>query len=109
MDDELLPGEAPLVGVMDAGVGKRRLDVVAIDRQRLTGVLLDDREQVTQQALLKRGELGVLDDRLAARAGETVDARAARGQDGGDPVPVGLVAGGARVTAADGSAQAPAR
>jgi hypothetical protein len=80
----------------------------------MAGVLLDDREQVPEQAPLERGELGVVDGGLVGGVGEAVDARAIRGQDSGVPVPVALaVAGravlGSPVTAADGSAQAPAR
>ena len=98
---------------MDARVGERRLHAVAIHGQRLAGVLLHDREQVTQQPLLKRRQLGVLDRLLAARRDDPVDARAIGGQNGRRGVAAGLVttrlAGGARVTAADGSGQAPAR
>jgi hypothetical protein len=79
----------------------------------VTGVLLDDREQVPEQALLERRELGVLDRGLVGAAGEAVDARAIGGQDGGVPVPGALAVAGravlsSPVTAADGSAQAPA-
>jgi hypothetical protein len=99
--------------VMDAGVGERRLHMVAIDGQRVAGVLLDDGEQVTQQPLLERRELGVVDGGLVVRIVEAVHARAIGGQDGGKPIPVALVAArlaaAARVTAADGPAQAPAR
>jgi hypothetical protein len=112
MDDELLAGETALIGVMHAGVGEGGLDPVAIHRHRVAGVLLDDREQVPEQALLERGELGVLDRGLVAAAGEAVDAQAIGGQNGGVPVPRALAMGaviGAAVTAADGSAQAPAR
>jgi hypothetical protein len=53
MDDELLAGEAPLVGVMVAGIGECGLDALAVDgERRLVGVLLDDGEQIAEQALL---------------------------------------------------------
>ena len=113
MDDELLPGEPALVGVVEAGVGERCLHAVAIHGQRLTGVLLHDREQVAQQPLLKGRKLGVLHRLVAARTGDPVDARAVGGQHRRGGVAAGLVAtrlaAGARVTATDGSAQAPAR
>jgi hypothetical protein len=47
---------------MHAGVDKRLLDAVAIDRiRRFVGVLLDDREQVAEQPALGRGQLGAID------------------------------------------------
>ena len=62
VDDELLAGEAALVGVMAAGVGERGLDPLAVDRnRRLVGVLLDDGEQVAEQPLLGRRQIGALD------------------------------------------------
>jgi hypothetical protein len=46
---------------MDAGVDERLLDAIAVDQGRsMVGVLLDDREQVTEQPLLGLGEV---DDR----------------------------------------------
>jgi hypothetical protein len=49
MDDEVLPGPAPLVCVGDARVDERLLDALAVDRRRrMLGVLLDDREQIAQ-------------------------------------------------------------
>ena len=58
MDDELLARLAPLVGVMAAGEEERRGHAVAVDRQRgLVGVLLDDREEVGEQALRGRREV----------------------------------------------------
>jgi hypothetical protein len=49
VDDELLAGLAPLVGVMQARVHERVLDTVPVDRDRgLVRVLLDDREEVAK-------------------------------------------------------------
>jgi hypothetical protein len=45
---------------MGAGVGERGLDAIAVDGEGLVGVLLDDGEQVPQQAALERRELRVL-------------------------------------------------
>jgi len=57
MDDELLAGAPPLVGVMLAGKHERGGDRVAVDRdERLLGVFLDDREEVGQQLALACGE-----------------------------------------------------
>jgi hypothetical protein len=80
VDDEVLAGLAALVGVVLAGEEERLLDAGAVDLDdRVVLVLLDDREQVAEQAALERGErrapglggvlLGVLDavDRLAPR------------------------------------------
>ena len=67
MDDEVLAGLAALVGVVHAGVHERLLDPVAVDRDGgLLGVLLDDREQVAEQAPLGGRELGALDGRASA-------------------------------------------
>jgi hypothetical protein len=110
MDDELLARQAALIGMVEAGVGKGALDAVAIDRKGLIGVLLDDGEQVPQQPALERRQLGVLDRGAIARGGETVDAGALGGEDRAGPVlGRGRLAVGARVTAADRAAQAPAR
>jgi hypothetical protein len=66
MRDELLTRSAKLIGVVAAGIDERLAHAIAVDRdRRLVGVLLDDREQVIQQALLvlaeskwRRTELG---------------------------------------------------
>src|SRR3954454_21170798 len=59
MDDEVLAGLAALVGVLLAGEDEGRLDRRAVDGdRRLAGVLLDDREQVAEQAALGRREVG---------------------------------------------------
>ncbi len=56
--DEVLARAPALIGVVPARVDERRLDAVAIDRdRRLRGVLLDDREQVREQSALGRVEL----------------------------------------------------
>ncbi|MGH2941467.1 MAG: hypothetical protein ACRDLN_01640 [Solirubrobacteraceae bacterium] len=81
MDDELLARHAALVGVVLAGEHERRLDLLAIDQDGGgVGVLLDDREDVGQQAALEVGEVGAVDGRVAAGA-DGVDRRAARGDN----------------------------
>jgi hypothetical protein len=120
MDDELLAGEAPLVGVMEAGVGEGGLDALAVDgKRRLVGVLLDDGEQVGEQPLLGGREVGALGRQFGRRRdlGQPVDLPPLAGEDGRRPVGGGrrlLLAGFARlgvgrlITAAD-RPQAPAR
>jgi hypothetical protein len=62
MDDEVLAGFAPLVGVVDACVHERVFDPRPVDRhRRLIGVLLDNREQITEETLFDRRQLGPLD------------------------------------------------
>jgi hypothetical protein len=57
MDDELLARAASLVGVVLAGKDKRVLDARAIDLdERVLGVLLDDREEIAEQACLGLAE-----------------------------------------------------
>ena len=59
MGDELLAGAPSLVGVVLAGEQERLLDAPAIDLdERLLGMLLDDREEVREQAALGLGQLG---------------------------------------------------
>ena len=98
---------------MEASVGEGSLDLVTVDRQRLIEVLFDDREQIPQQPLLERRELGVVYRRLAVDEGHAVHGRALGGQHRGHAVSLGLVLGRlavrARVTATDGPAQAPTR
>ena len=54
MDDEVLAGLAPLVGVVLAGEHERLHDAGAVHvLGDLVGVLLDDREQVGQQLALE--------------------------------------------------------
>ena len=77
MDDELLARLAALVGVMAAGEEERLDDAVAVDRHRgLVGVLLDDREQVGEQPLLGRGEVGRADGGAGAVLAAGADGRA---------------------------------
>jgi hypothetical protein len=69
--------------VVDAGVDERFLDPCAVDRDdRLVGVLLDDREQVAEQAALDRRQLGAVDGLLGGRAVEAVDLDPGRGDQG---------------------------
>jgi hypothetical protein len=84
MDDELLARHPALVGVVLAGEDERRLDLLAVDRdRRRVGVLLDDREDVREQAALELGEVGAVDGRMTLGA-DGVDRLAARA---GDPLP----------------------
>jgi hypothetical protein len=78
MHDEVLAREPALVGVVLAGEDERLLDLLAVDLDggRL-GVLLDDREDVGQQAALELGEVGPDDGRKRAPSGDLVDRRAA--------------------------------
>jgi hypothetical protein len=76
MDDEVLAGLAPLIGVVLAGVDERLLDALAVDDDRgLVGVLLDDREQVAEQTPLALGELGALDRAVGRRMVDSVNRR----------------------------------
>ena len=55
VDDEVLARLAPLVGVVLAGEDERLLDALAVDLDAASScVLLDDREQVAEQAALRR-------------------------------------------------------
>jgi hypothetical protein len=57
MNDEILARASALVGVVVAGVDERLLDAVTVDGEcGLAGMLLDDREQVGEQAPLEVGE-----------------------------------------------------
>jgi hypothetical protein len=61
---------------MGARVHERLFHAVAIDRgRRLMRVLLNDREQVAEQALLDRRQLGALDRRARGRMVNLVDGR----------------------------------
>ena len=80
VDDEVLARLAPLIGVMHAGVDERLFDAVAVNRDRgLIGVLLDDREQIAEQAPLGRGQLDPLDRLVRARMRDAVHGRARGG------------------------------
>ena len=73
MGDEVLARAPPLVGVVHAGVDERLLDPLAVDRRRrLVGVLLDDREQVTEQSLLDRRQIGALAPDVDVGVGDVV-------------------------------------
>jgi hypothetical protein len=87
MDDEVLAGAPPLIGVVDAGVHERLLDPLAIDHDgRLVSVLLDDREQIRQQPALDGRQLGALDRGLCVGALDAVDRGSQRDQRGAPPV-----------------------
>jgi hypothetical protein len=62
MDDELLARHAALIDVVLAGEDEGLLDLLAVDLDRRpAGVLLDDREDVRQQAALELGEICACD------------------------------------------------
>jgi hypothetical protein len=74
MDYEVLARFAPLVGVMGARVDEGLLEPLAIDGYGgVVRVLLDDREQVPEQPLLRRRELGVEDRALRHVAVDLID------------------------------------
>jgi len=96
VDDEVLAGAAPLVGVVLAGEHERLNHAVAVDRLGdLVGVLLDDREQVVQQRPLDRCQVGrdIGGQRARRRVGE-VDGTV--GRDGDRNVGLGRAAGDRR-------------
>ena len=81
MHDEVLARAPALVGVVHARVHERLLDAVAVDRlDRLVGVLLDDREQVAQQAPLGVGQLRALDLPVHVGTGDPIDRRPRGGE-----------------------------
>jgi hypothetical protein len=83
MDDELLARLAALIGVMHARVDERLLHPIPIDVDRcMVGVLLDDREQVSQQPLLGVGQLGAVDG-VPGGLGDAVDRGARLGNQRG--------------------------
>ena len=74
MHDEVLAGPAPLVGVVLAGEQEGVLDARAVDREGgVVGVLLDDREEVPEQAPLGFGQVGAGDRRAFLRVQHFVD------------------------------------
>jgi hypothetical protein len=88
MDDEVLARLAALVGVVLAGERERAQDGAAVDRLGdLVGVLGDDREQVGEQLVLERREVGRDLDAAVVEALGPVD-RTVRG-DGDRRVRVG--------------------
>jgi hypothetical protein len=81
--DVLLARQPALIGVVQAGVDERLLDPLAIDRcGGVVGVLLDNREQVAQQLLLRFGQLCVVDRDGMARVDQEIDRRPAIVLDG---------------------------
>jgi hypothetical protein len=67
--------------VVHARVHERLLDPPTVDRDGgLVGVLLDDREQVREQPLLDRCQLGALDRSMSAPVAYPVD-RGPRSRD----------------------------
>jgi hypothetical protein len=76
MGDVLLARQPTLIGVVVAGVDKRLLDPLAIDRGGgMVGVFLDDREQVAEQLLLGLGQLRVVDGDRLGGVGQEIDRR----------------------------------
>src|SRR4051794_24103943 len=77
VDDEVLARLAALVGVVLAGEQEGVLDPVAVDDdRRLVGVLLDDREEVAEQAALRLREVGAADRRVVIGVLDAVDRQA---------------------------------
>jgi hypothetical protein len=93
---------------MHARVHERLLDPAAVDRlDRLVRMLLDDREQVAQQAALGIGQLGAVDVRVCVVTGDPIDRRARRGgQRRAGPILARL---GSRSVLLPGPAQPPGR
>jgi hypothetical protein len=103
--DEVLTRLAPLIGVVDARVHKRLLDAVAIDRhRRVVGVLLDDREQISEQLALKRRQIVTLYLRPRVALADPVDPRPGGNRRRGRRAVAARTAAG--VAAADRAAQA---
>jgi hypothetical protein len=89
MDDEVLAGDAALVGVVLAGEREGAQDGAAVDPlDDLVGVLGDDREQVREQLVLERGEVGGDGERAVVAVLGAIDG-AVRG-DGDRRLGVGL-------------------
>jgi hypothetical protein len=96
MGDEVLARKSPLVAVVQAGVDERALHPLAVDRLGgLIGMLLDDREQVAEQALLSRRQLRARNRGVSSRIADLVD----RGTLGGNDRRLGRSAGGRQVSA----------
>jgi hypothetical protein len=80
--------------VVQAGEHQCRLDALAVDRLGgLVGVLLDDREQIAEQALLRRRELRARDGGVSVLIADLID----RGTLGGDDCRLRRSAVGSRV------------
>jgi hypothetical protein len=89
VDDEVLAGDAALVGVVLTGEGEGAQDGAAVDRlDDFVGVLGDDREQVREQLVLERRE--VVGDRQRAVVAVLGAIDGAVGGDGDRGVCVGL-------------------
>jgi hypothetical protein len=105
MDDEVLAGDAALVGVVLARERERVQDRPAVDRLGdLVGVLGHDREQVREQLVLKRREVVRNRDGAVVGALGPVD-RAVRGDRNGcvaGPGPRGCGVGLGRAAGDDG-------
>ena len=77
MRDVLLARQPPLLGVMSAGVDERGLDPIAVDRRGgVVGVLLDDREQISEQLALGLAQLGVGNRGSVTVIADDIDRRA---------------------------------
>ena len=82
MGDEILARQPPLVAVMKAGEHQCRLHTLAVDRLGgLIGVLLDDREEVAEQPLLRWRELWACDGGMRDRIGDLIDGGALGGEE----------------------------
>jgi hypothetical protein len=63
--------------VVHAGIDEGLLNPITVDRERrVVGVLLDDREQVTQQLALERRQLSAVDERPRRGIADAVDLQA---------------------------------
>jgi hypothetical protein len=92
--------------VVHARIHERLLDPVAIDRGgRLVRVLLDDREQVAEQAPLGRGQLRALDLAMRVRMRDAINGRT-RGREYRGTGSI-LARGGRRSVLLAGPAQPP--
>ena len=82
MGDEVLAGLAALVGVVLAGEREGAQDGAAVDRlDDLVGVLGDDREQVREQLVLERRDVGRDADRAVIAVLGDVDGLVRRDRD----------------------------
>ena len=82
MRDEVLAGLPALIGVVLAGEQERLQDGVAIDLLGdLVGVLGDDREQVREQFVLERRDVGRDADRTVIAVLGDVDGLVRRDRD----------------------------
>jgi hypothetical protein len=100
--------------MVHARVAEGLLDAVTVDvHRRVVGVLLDDREQVAEQPLFGRRQVGALDRFPSLGVLDAVDGRPrfdqgrglARILSGALPVPGGAVLAAARLAASTRTAQ----